>query len=745
MWVEDNVAEALQNRWHHPPTLHRPGHGHERKVGWLELFYDLIYVAGIIQLGNALSENVGLGGFAAFFGLMMPIWLAWTGFTFFNNRFVVDDVIHRCGVFVQMFFIGAVAVCVPEVFKHEPQGFAIAYAGVRFLLMGGYLRTWIQTETARDLTFRHTMREGSIGAMWLMSAFIPVPYCYILWAAALGIDLATSLTPRARAISSSYPPDLHHMTERYGLLTIIVLGESFVKVLSAVSDHGLTFQLVGMGALGLGITCFVWWLYFDDIGGSRIKREKYSLSVWIYSHLPFTVSVVAVGVAVKKAVFWEPMQVAPAKYRWLLCGTVALALFSASVLDKVTERAQAEMGDKYRVIIRSGAAVFVLILALVGGSMNAWMFLLLLVTICILQVVFDLLAAPLAADPHSLHDGADFGHVEEEIDEDDLDPAQARMRERGGGGPVEAVRKGTPSELRRDLYFHLMEGSWPQLFGLMGVAYVAMNVLFGAVYMLLPGGVSGVAENDFWSAFAFSVQTMSTIGYGAMSPQTGYADFVVTIEAAMGLLLVAVATGVIFAKIARPTSSVLFSKPIVVTGHDEVRTLMFRVGNARGNEVVEAHMRVSVLCDEVSPEGNKMRRLRDLELVRDNSPIFSMSWTVMHRIEEGSPLWGMSDDQLRKDLFAIIATMTGYDSTYAQMTHARFIYSPTSIRPGHKFVDVISTLSDGRLMVDYTKFHATVPDDDPSEPNEEEQAAEELELLEDEAEANEQDWVDEEE
>ncbi len=731
------MAEALQNRWHHPPKLHRPGHGHERKVGWLELFYDLIYVAAIIQLGNALSENIGLGGFLAFFALMTPIWLAWTGFTFYSNRFVVDDVIHRCGVFVQMFFIGAVAVCVPDVFNHEPQGFALAYAGVRLLLMGAYLRTWIQTDEVRELTFRYTIGYGLSGLMWLGSAFIPEPWCYVVWAAALGVDLATSLAPRAREMVERCQPDVHHMTERYGLLTIIVLGESFVKVLSAVSEHGLTFTVGAMGAVALGITCFMWWLYFDDIGGSRIKQTKWASDIWIYSHLPFTVSVVAVGVAVKKAVFFAPMETAPAKYRWLLCGTLALALLSASVLDHVSERRQAEMGDRYRVLVRMSAAVFVLVLALIGGGLSAWLFLGALSTVCLLQVVFDLLGAPLAADPHSLHEGPVVVDYDDEEDEEDVRPKIV------GGAPIQAVRKGTPSALRRDLYFHLMEGSWPQLFGLLGVAYLAVNALFGAAYMAFPGSVTGVAPNDFWAAFSFSVQTMATIGYGAMSPDSGVGNFIVTIEAAIGLLSVAMATGIIFAKIARPTSSVLFSEPVVVTKHEGQRTLMFRVGNARGNEVVEATMRVSVLCDEVSPEGHRMRKLRDLQLVRDNSPIFSMSWTVMHAIDEQSPLYRFTDAELRTEIFALIATMTGYDSTYAQMTHARHLYAPTMIRPGRKFVDVISPLPDGRLLIDYDQFHATLPDDFVTDESVEEQIEEELESEIEGADAN-PDWSEEE-
>jgi low temperature requirement protein LtrA len=679
----------------------------------LELFYDLIYVAAIIQVGNVLSHNIGFWGFVGFFGIMAPIWWTWTGFTFYMNRFIVDDVLHRLMVFVQMLFVGAVAVGVPYVFEGETMGFALAYGGTRVMLTLIYLRTYLQTEDARDMTLRFTVGFAVGALLWLISAFVDAPWCFAWWGLALAIDIGTSLSRRQRVlVSREYPPDVHHMTERYGLLTIIVLGESFVKVLTAVAETGLTPTNAMMGGLALGVTCFLWWLYFDDIGGSRIKKGTWSTVTWIYTHLPFTVAVVAVGVAIKKAVLFTPMETAPTKYRWMLCGTIALALVCASILDAVTERRQAEVEDRVRVGIRLASGVVVLILAPIGGGMPAWLFVTLVTAVSLLQVVFDLLTAPLAPDPETLHDSPDVG-VD---DEPEAGARSARRLQRRIG---DAVRKGTPSELRRDLYFHLMEGSWPQLLGVMVILYLVTNGLFAGLFLLFPGGVVGVEANDFWSAFAFSVQTMSTIGYGTLAPQTGWAHFLVTVEAAVGLLGVAVATGVIFAKISRPHSSVLFSRPMVVTTHDGQPTLMFRVGNARGNEVVEATVRVCALIDEVSPEGHRFRRLHDLELVRDTSPLFTLSWTVMHEFGDASPLIGLTAANCDERIVAVVVTMTGYDSTYAQMTHARHMYSPEDIRFDHRFVDVISTLDDGRMLVDYDRFHQTIPDDDAA-PSEEE-------------------------
>jgi inward rectifier potassium channel len=203
---------------------------------------------------------------------------------------------------------------------------------------------------------------------------------------------------------------------------------------------------------------------------------------------------------------------------------------------------------------------------------------------------------------------------------------------------------------------------------------------------------------------------MSTIGYGAISPATPYGDLIVTIEAAVGLLGVAFATGLMLAKASQPRSGVLFSDRCVVTTRNGQRTLSFRVGNARGNEVVEATMSVSALVDELSPEGHHLRRIHAMKLVRRRTPIFTLSWTVMHVIDEDSPLWEVDWTKAEEHILSIIVTMTGHDATYGSTTHARHIYDPNDVRPDERFVDVISELEDGRLMVDYTHFHKTVPD-----------------------------------
>ena len=693
------LRSRMRNRWFHKPELHSPEPGVERKVGWLELFYDLIFVATLIQLGNALAHDISLPGFLAFAGLFVPIWSAWTSFTFYSNRFVVDDFAHRALIFVQMFGIGAMAISVEMVLEGEPRIFAISYGLVRLLLAALYLRALIQVEEARDLSRRWTLTFVAEAALWIASAFVPTPWTYVLWGVGIAINLSIPVARGTRELAVKYPPDILHMSERYGIFTLIVLGESFVKMLSSLSAEGAGSASILMAVCALGVTASLWWIYFDDIAGSRIKRKPAALFIWIYTHLPLALSLTAVGVAAKKVLFFEPAMAAPAGYRWLLSGALGLALLATGVIDWVTERHQAELSDSTRVTARLASAAFVILLAPVGGYMPAGLFVGMVAAVMVAQVLFDLLTAPEMAHPEEHHHAQAL-----------FVPAARREVKKRRWDVGDAYRRGTPNELRRDLYFLFMEGSWTRLILFFIGLFLFVNVVFAALYMLEPGSVANVRENSFSDAFFFSIQTISTIGYGGMVPVTDYGHTLVTIEAVVGIIGVALVTGMMFAKASRPHSSVLFSRVAVVTRRQGVDTLMIRLGNARGNDVVDARLSLGVLVEETTPEGHTMRRLHDLKLVRSNTLIFALTWSVMHEITEDSPLHGMSWERPDEHLVALIAIMTGHDSTYAQTTHARHIYYPEDFRPGHRFEDILSEMEDGRMMIDYTKFHETLPD-----------------------------------
>jgi len=399
-----------------------------------------------------------------------------------------------------------------------------------------------------------------------------------------------------------------------------------------------------------------------------------------------------------------------------------------AVVDSVTERRQAELSDRARVSARAFSGLLVLVMAAAAEAMSGWVFLMVITALCVSQVAFDLMMAPLETGQHDA-DERSIEEVDREALESDEVDERAPRRDVG-----EALRRGAPAQLRRDFYSYLMDGSWLRLFVVLFFFYLVVNLLFAGLFALQPGSIDGARPTSFGDAFFFSVQTMSTIGYGAMSPGNTYGDLLVTAEAGVGILVVALATGVMFAKASRPTTSVLFSDKLVLSPMDGLPTLRFRAGNARGNEVVEAAISVTAVMVHVTPEGQHLRKLVDLPLVRSRSPMFALSWTVMHRIDERSPLTDVTADELSERIFSIVVSLTGYDGTLAQNIHARKIYYPEDIQEGRRFVDVISQLADGRLMIDFTRFHETEPmsldpskEDEADELEDEEVAAEALE------------------
>lgn len=277
--------------------------------------------------------------------------------------------------------------------------------------------------------------------------------------------------------------------------------------------------------------------------------------------------------------------------------------------------------------------------------------------------------------------------------------------------PQSAERIGLRLSPLTDLYYHLMSGSWLLLIGVLGLAYMLANLVFALLYLLQSDGIASADPNSFTDAFAFSVQTLSTIGYGTLSPSSGPVHTLVAFEAMVGLLGTAIATGLVFAKFARPKAKVMFSQSMVVYHRNGRPVLVFRVGNARGNEIIEASLRISALVPEVSAEGERMVRLIDLELLRSSTPMFAMTWSVFHVIDEGSPLHGYDEERLREDGVRFIVSFTGIDGTFSQTVHARHIYFDGDVLWWRRFVDIVSENEDGRLRIDYRRFHDTIPVD----------------------------------
>ena len=285
-------------------------------------------------------------------------------------------------------------------------------------------------------------------------------------------------------------------------------------------------------------------------------------------------------------------------------------------------------------------------------------------------------------------------------------PLQPRLVPRAGQKSAGVI--GVRHTGIRDVYYSLAAASWPVTLAILVAAFLTANAIFAALYSYF-GGISNARPGSYLDAFFFSVQTLATIGYGSMAPVTLAAHVLVTIESLTGLLGLATATGLVFTKFSRPTARVLFSELAVLAPRDGVPTLMFRMANERANHIVEANLKVVVMRDEVTSEGERFRKMHDLPLIRSSSPAFVLTWTALSPIVPGHPLHGDTPESLAAATAEIVIVFTGFDGTLSQNIHARHSYVAAEIRWNERFADVIQRLPDGGRRIDYRRFHLTEP------------------------------------
>jgi inward rectifier potassium channel len=272
------------------------------------------------------------------------------------------------------------------------------------------------------------------------------------------------------------------------------------------------------------------------------------------------------------------------------------------------------------------------------------------------------------------------------------------------------IRMGSSHAYFTDIYHLLLTINWAWFISLICLSYIAINSIFALLFLLGGEGLKNAEPNSFLDAFFFSVQTMSTIGYGAVYPISLYTNIIVVVEALVGLIGVAMATGLMFVRFSRPTSRILFSKVAVITKHNGLSTLMFRTANERKNRILEATLWAVLIRDEISEEGLTTRRFYDLNLTRNKSPIFSLTWMAMHIIDESSPLYELTQEKFSEVDAEIFVTLTGIDETFAQTIHARHSFIGDEIGWDMKFVDILRKFSDGSKSIDYRMFNNTIPD-----------------------------------
>jgi inward rectifier potassium channel len=272
-----------------------------------------------------------------------------------------------------------------------------------------------------------------------------------------------------------------------------------------------------------------------------------------------------------------------------------------------------------------------------------------------------------------------------------------------------AVVKGQDAGRFTDFYHGVLTASWPVFILQLAALFIVVNLIFAMLYLLDVGGISNAEPGSFTDAFFFSVQTLGA-GGGDMAPQSFYANILVTAESFIGILTIALFAGIMFARFSRPVARVVFSNIAVVTPFDGVPTLMFRAANQRGNSILDASVTVSLARQYVTQEGVEMRRFHELKLMRSSNPLFALSWTVMHPIDEASPLFGLNPEQMTEEEMEIIVMLQGMDETISDHIFARHAYWHDEIVWHKRFADVISVAPSGHRVLDLTHFHDTLDD-----------------------------------
>ena len=259
-----------------------------------------------------------------------------------------------------------------------------------------------------------------------------------------------------------------------------------------------------------------------------------------------------------------------------------------------------------------------------------------------------------------------------------------------------------------DAYHVIMSLTWPRFFAGAVSVYLLANLVFAGIYWLGDHAIANA--HSFLDHLFFSVETLATVGYGNMSPATTYGHLVATAEIITGMLSIAVMTSLVFARFSKPTARILFSRVAVITPYHGVPTLMFRVANQRHSYILEATATVALLRDEETAEGHQLRRFYDLKLERRNTPLFALSWQIMHRIDETSPLHGVTAQQLRDGDMRLAVTITGLDETFAATVTSRYDYPHENVVFGGRFADIFEEGDHPRhLYIDLSKFHDVEP------------------------------------
>ena len=257
-----------------------------------------------------------------------------------------------------------------------------------------------------------------------------------------------------------------------------------------------------------------------------------------------------------------------------------------------------------------------------------------------------------------------------------------------------------------DLYHLILSSSWLEFFLINITLYIGINVLFAFFYYLGGDSIVNATPNSFWDAFAFSFQTSSTIGYGHFFPANTYADVLVMFDALLGILFVAITTGLTFAKFSKPRARVIFSRNCVINELNGEKSLMFQMANVRDSHMTHVSIEAAVVYFKPESEDiSGMESFFDLKLVQSQSPVFFMNWILVHIIDSKSPLYGLDLEELKGKEVRIVVSLTGIDDHSSQNVYASHIFESEDFAYNKTFSNIMNRKEDGSIVMDYNKIH----------------------------------------
>lgn len=379
-----------------PPRL-RTLDESERSATWLELFYDLVFVAAVAVLGGRVLVDPSWEGVLSYSGYFFLLWWLWASHTFYADRFDTDDFVYRNVAAAQIVAIVVIAASLSTGDSASTLAFSIGYAAARLILLALYARAYVHVEPAKVLCAGYLKGFGAAAVLWVSAIFVPEPARFWVWGLALAVDLATPYIMRKE--QARVPLDVSHLPERFGLFTILVLGESIAAAILGLSHVHWDVTSTMTAILGVTIATALWWIYFDNLDGFNVRRRKeaknWRPTVWIYTHLPLAIGIAVAGVGVEHAITasahpedWHAAE------RWLLVGAIATALFAMAIILEASRRE----GDEIKRVVIKARLVGVAVVAVIGlfSGLGPFGLVLLLAIACVGQVFADLVIGSLA-------------------------------------------------------------------------------------------------------------------------------------------------------------------------------------------------------------------------------------------------------------------------------------------------------------------------------------------------------------